>query len=113
MNNQYYAIFTQVNLLDLSLYIFGLLPHGHLGKAGQVDHGETEDVGGVELEADGLRADALVAARHPVRLGLDLLPDLVPVREDLVLGVQELGPLLLVNRAPLRASVNSVILRTK
>ena len=97
----------------MSLYIFGLLPHGHLGKAGQVDHSETEDVGGVELEADGLRADALVAARHPVRLGLDLLPDLVPVRENLVLGVQELGPLLLVNRAPLRASVNSVILRTK
>ena len=69
-----------------------------------------QHIGRVELEADGLRADPLVAAGHAVCLGLDLLPDLVPVGEHLVLGVQELGPLLLVDGAPLRTSVNPVIL---
>ena len=99
------------NSLDLHLDILGLLPHGDLGEAGEVHHGEAQHVGRVELEADSLGTDALVASRHSIRLGLDLLPDLVPVGVYLVLGVQELRPLLLVNCSPFRASVNPVILK--
>ena len=40
-------------------------------------------MGAVELEVDGLGADALVAAGHVVRLALDLPADLVPVSEHL------------------------------
>lgn len=49
------------------------------------------------LQVDGLRADALVAARRPLRFVFDLLADLVKVREAL-LGVQEAAPLLGIGR---------------
>ena len=61
----------------------GASPNPDLGEPWQVDHGEGEDVGAVELEVDGLGADPLVAAGHVVRLSLDLPPDLVPVSEHL------------------------------
>ena len=104
-------LFLSHHSLYLHLDVLRLLPHGDLGEAGEVDHREAQNVCGVELEADGLGADAFVAPRHSIRLRLDLLPDLVPVCEHLVLGVQELRPLLLVDGAPLRTAVNPVILR--
>ena len=50
-------------------------------------------IGRVNPEVNGHGGDALVAARHAVRLGLDLQPHLVEVGELLALGVQELGVL--------------------
>jgi len=44
----------------------------------------------VHTQVDGDIADALVAARHAVRFRLNLQPDLVKVREDASLAVQEL-----------------------
>lgn len=74
-------------------------PSAHLGHSWQVYQGEAEHLVGVVLEGDGLRADALVVAGHAVRLALDLRADVVLLRVDLVLGVQELGPLVQVHRA--------------
>jgi hypothetical protein len=51
----------------------------HLCEARQVNHGETEDGVREELDRDWLRADALVAPRHPVRLPLYLHAHLIPV----------------------------------
>lgn len=48
-------------------------------------------VRGVHAQVDGHGGDALVGARHPVGLRLDLLPHLVEIREFLGFAVQELG----------------------
>lgn len=84
---------------DLQLDVFRLIADRNFRHSGQVDEGQAQDRGGKVLERDRLRADALVAAGHPVGFAVDLLTDLVRVDVNLVLCVQERGPLLQVQGA--------------
>ena len=78
---------------DLELDVFRLIADRNFCHSGQIDESQTQDVGREVLERDRLRADALVAAGHPIGLSLNLQPDLVRVDVDFVLGVEEGGPL--------------------
>lgn len=63
-------------------------------------------VGRVDAEIDGHRGDALVAARHAVRLGFNLAADFVKVVEDLAFGVKKLAVLCRMGRRARRARMN-------
>jgi hypothetical protein len=52
-------------------------------------------VGGEDLQADGLPADALVVSCYPRRLVLDLALDVLEIEELAAGNVEELGELLL------------------
>ena len=78
----------------MALDIAGLVAHGYLGEAGQIDEGQGEDVGGVDPEVDGGRGNASVAANLGLCLSADLIADLVEVEELLAGDVQELAPLV-------------------
>ena len=64
----------------------------YLCEAGQIYESEVENVGGVDLQVNGLSIDALVAARHSCRFVFDLALDIGEVAEPSVGHMVELGP---------------------
>lgn len=65
----------------------------HLGKTGKINQGQVKNMGGVDLEVNGLSVDALVVAGDTGSLVLDLALDVAEVVESSVRDVMELCPL--------------------
>lgn len=85
-------------VFDLGLDILRLIAHRHLGDAGQIHQRQVDHVCGEYLQVNRLRTDALVGAGGTFRFVLDLVADLIEVRETL-LGVEEAAPLLSIGGA--------------
>lgn len=79
---------------DLTLDIAGLVADRHLCETGQINEGQSEDVGRVDAEVDGGRGDTGVFADLCLCLAADLIADLVEVEELLAGDVEELAPLV-------------------
>jgi hypothetical protein len=78
----------------LLLNVLGLVADGHLCEAGEIDEGESEDVGGEDAKVDGDRRDAGVLAGLGVRFPDDFIPYLGKVVKLLVWEMEELAPLV-------------------
>jgi len=65
----------------------------NLGDAWQVDQSEVEDLWGVNPEANGFAADALVRPSNPRCLTLNLGTNLLKISENLLWNMSELAPL--------------------
>ena len=57
--------YLQEHVSDLLLNVLGLVAHGHLGEAGQIDEGNVEDVWRVDAQIDRQVGYALVGTGHP------------------------------------------------
>lgn len=71
----------------------------NLGQTRQIDQRQTQDVGRVDFQVNGLPVDALVVSCYPRSLVLDLALDVGKVVEALAGNVEELSPLLLAGNA--------------
>mmetsp|Transcript_15375 Transcript_15375/g.51632 ORF Transcript_15375/g.51632 Transcript_15375/m.51632 type:complete len:260 (+) Transcript_15375:1356-2135(+) len=81
---------------NLHLDVLGLIADRNFGHAGEVDEGEVGDPWGGDTQADGGVRDGelLVDARDPRGLSLDLLADLLEVRELPARAMKKLSPLI-------------------
>jgi hypothetical protein len=82
------------HLPDLSFDIAGLVSDWDLGKAGQIDQGQSEDVGRVDTKVDGSGGDAGISSNLGFCLSRDLVSNLGEVVELLPRGMKELSPLI-------------------
>ncbi len=84
------------HVLDLVLNITRLVTHWHLGDARQVNNGQVQHVWRINFEMDGQRRNSLVFSRETIGFIVNLLTNLIKVKEALVGHVEELTPLLII-----------------